>query len=101
MKRGKLSGPNFNLVYAPVPPTVSDRFLSNAQGVLSSPSCTTYRPFFYIADLRSAGGHDLVSPRPLSLLEKFKIAPIPKILEISASFFHFRASMLQYVTIRD
>ena len=41
---------------------------------------------FYIADLKSAGGHDLVM---LSLWESIQIAPIPKILEISASFKHF------------
>ena len=46
-KIGTMSGPNFNFLYSPVPPTVSDRFLSNFHGVLSSPSCTTYRPFLY------------------------------------------------------
>ena len=83
-----MSGPNFNFPYAPVPPTVSDRFLSNFQGVLSSQSCTTYRPVFYIPDLRSAGGRDLVM---LSLRENFQIAPISKISDISASFNHFCA----------
>ena len=37
--------------------------------------------FFVIDDMRSAGGHDLVM---LSLWENFQIAPIPKILDISA-----------------
>ena len=61
-----MPGPNFKFHYVPVLPTVSDRFLSNAQGVPSLQSCTTYRPFLYIADLWSAGGHDLVL---LSLLK--------------------------------
>ena len=97
-KRGTMPGPNFNFLYAPVLPTVSDRFLSNSQGVLSLPSCATYRPFLYIADLRSAGGHDLVM---LSLLENFEIAPTPKTLDIFASFLHFCASLHQYVAIRQ
>ena len=47
-KGGTISGSNFDYIYAPVPPPVSNRFLSNFQGVLSSPSCTTYRPFFIL-----------------------------------------------------
>ena len=97
-KRGIISGPNFNLLYASVQLTVSDRILSNFQGVLSAPSCTTYRPFFYIADLRSSGGHDLVMQ---NLRENVQIAPIPKILDVSASFHHFSALLPQYLTIRD
>ena len=48
-KSGTMSGPNFNYLYAPVPPTVSDHFLSNFQDMLSLPSCTTYRPFFFVS----------------------------------------------------
>ena len=88
-----MSGPNFNFLFAPVPPTASDRFLSNFQGVLGSPSCTTYCHFF-ISDLRSAGGHDLVN---LSLLDFVsQIAPNPKILEISAYFIIF---VLEYLNM--
>ena len=47
-KRGTMSGPNFKYLYAPVPPTVTDIFLSNFRDVLSSPICTTYRPFFIL-----------------------------------------------------
>ena len=98
-KRGTMSGPNFNYLYAPVPLTVSDRFLSNFQDVLSSPSCTTYRSvFLYVADLRSSEGYDFVM---LSLRENIRITMIAKILEIYASFNHLCASIPQYVTIRD
>ena len=75
-----MSGPNFSCLYAPVPPTDSDRFLSNFQDLLSSPRRTTYQLFF-IVDLRLAGGHDFVM---LSLWEYILIAPTPNILEISA-----------------
>ena len=44
-KRSTISDPNSSFLYALIPPTVSDRFISNFQGVLSSPSCTTYHPF--------------------------------------------------------
>ena len=53
--------------------------------------------FFYIADLELAC-HDYVM---LSLWENIIIVPIPKTLEISASFYHFCTSLSQYVTIRD
>ena len=67
-----MSGPNFSFPCAHVPPTVSDRFLSNFQGVLSSPRCTTYHLFiFYIADLRSVGGHDLVMPMPMLMCKAY------------------------------
>ena len=52
---------------------------------------------FYIAGMRSAGGHNFVM---LSLGENIQIAPIAKILEMAASFHHFCASIGQYVTIR-
>ena len=85
-----MSVPDFNFIYALVPPTVSGWFLSNFQGVLSSPSFKNIVSFFYIADLGSVGGHDLVM---LSPWENFQIAPIPKILEISSLFNHFCASI--------
>ena len=79
-KRGTMSGPNFNYLYATVPATVSDRFLSNFQRELSSPSCTyNISSVFYIAELRSMGGHDFVM---LSRWGNIEIAPIPKILDI-------------------
>ena len=53
---------------------------------------------FYVADLRSSEGHDFVM---LILWENIQITPIPKILEISASFRHLCASLPHYVTIRD
>ena len=47
-KSGGMSGPNFNYLHAPVPLTVSDRFLLNFQDVLSSPSSITYCSFFIL-----------------------------------------------------
>ena len=93
-----MSGTNLNYRYAPFPPTVSDRFRSIFQDVLSSPICTRRLFFFYTADMRSSGGHDFVM---LSLWENIQITSIPKILEISDSFHHFCSSIPQYVTTRD
>ena len=53
---------------------------------------------FYISDLSSVEGHDLVM---LSLWENFQMAPIPKILEMPASFYDFGASIPQFVLILD
>ena len=67
-KRGK-SGPNLNFLHAPVYPT---QFLAD---FFQTFRVYFVHPFynissiFYIADLRSAGGHDLVI---LSLWENFK-----------------------------
>ena len=90
-QKGTMSGPNFNYFYAPVPHTVSDRFPSNFLGVLISSG-------FYIADLRSAGGHDFVM---LSLWKNIQVTSFLKILEIAASFYNFCSSMPHYVTIHD
>ena len=97
-KRGTMSRLNFSYLYAPVPPTVFDRFLLNFQDAFSSPTCTTYRPFLYIADLSSTGSHDFVM---LSVRKSIQMAHIPKILDIYALFHHFCASILLYVTIID
>ena len=44
-EQDEMSGSNFTYLYAPVSLTVSDRFLSNFQDVLSSPSFITYLRF--------------------------------------------------------
>ena len=44
-KTGTRSWSNFNFLYAPVQLIVLDRFPSNLQDVLSSPSCITYSSF--------------------------------------------------------
>ena len=83
-------------LYAPVQLTVLNRFPSNFQDVLRSPSCITYSSFFAVIDLRSVRGYDVVM---LSLWETTQITPIRKILEISASFYHFCSLIPQYITL--
>ena len=93
-----MSCPNLNYLYAVVPPTVSDLFLSNFQDVLSLPSCTTYRPFFLYCWPEVSGRSWLRNAQPMGIFF-LQIAPISKIMEISASFHRCCASIPRYVTI--
>ena len=64
---------------------VLGRFKSNFQDMFSSPSFITDVSGFYIIDLRSNMGHDLVI---LNLWDNFEVLSVLKILQIPASLYY-------------
>ena len=92
-----MSGPNLNFLFASVHPQFMTDLFQTFRVCLVQ-RVVQHISVFYIADLRLAGGYDLVM---LSLWDNIQIAPLPKIIDISALFHHFCASIPPYVTIRD